>query len=63
MRWVEMLLEYHFEIEHVKGTDNAKADTLSRQIELQGTKKLLRAMLKLHEDGKIRYNYPKLVAI
>ena len=29
-----MLIEYYFEIEHVKGTDNTKADTLSRKAEL-----------------------------
>ena len=29
VRWAEMLLEYYFEIEHVKGTDNAKVDVLS----------------------------------
>jgi len=29
-----MLAEYHFKIEHVKGSDNAKADALSRKKEL-----------------------------
>ena len=29
-----MLIEYYSKIEHVKGTDNAKADALSRKIEL-----------------------------
>jgi len=29
IRWVEMLLEYHFKIKHIKGTNNAKTDTLS----------------------------------
>ena len=58
-----MLLEYHFEIKHIKGTNNAKVDVLSWQIELQGTKKPLRAMLKLYKDGKIKYNHLKLAAI
>ena len=31
VKWAEMLVEYHFEIEHVKGSDNARADTLSRK--------------------------------
>ena len=57
-----MLLEYYFEIKYVKGLDNAKADTLSWRAELQGTEKPLGAILKLHEDGKIRYNHPKLAA-
>ena len=34
VRWAEMLTEYHFEIEHVKGSDNARADALSRKEEL-----------------------------
>ena len=29
-----MLIEYYFKIKHIKGTDNAKADTLSRKVEL-----------------------------
>ncbi len=29
IRQVEMLLEYYFEIEHIKGLDNAKVDALS----------------------------------
>jgi len=29
-----MLVEYYFEIEHIKGTDNARADALSRKAEL-----------------------------
>ena len=29
-----MLTEYYFKIKHIKGTDNARADTLSKKIEL-----------------------------
>jgi len=29
-----MLVEYYFKIEHIKGTDNARADALSRKVEL-----------------------------
>ena len=29
-----MLIKYYFEIEHVKGTDNAKVDILSQKAEL-----------------------------
>jgi len=29
-----MLVEYHFKIEHIKGIDNARVDTLSRKAEL-----------------------------
>ena len=62
MRWVEMLLEYYFEIKHIKRTDNAKADALSWQIKLQGTEKPSGTMLKLYKDGKIKYNHLKLAA-
>ena len=29
-----MLLKYHFEIEYVKGTDNAKADAFNWKVKL-----------------------------
>ena len=29
-----MLTKYYFEIEYIKGTDNARADTLSKKAEL-----------------------------
>jgi len=29
-----MLIEYHFKIKYIKGTDNARVDTLSRKAEL-----------------------------
>jgi len=50
---VEMLAEYYFEIEHVKGFNNARADILSRKEELQRNNKMLRALLKLRENRKI----------
>ena len=56
-------MEYYFKIEHVKGTDNAKVDTLSKKTKLQGSKKPLDAMLRMNKDGKIRYNHPKLTAV
>jgi len=34
VRWAEMLIEYHFEIQHTKGIDNARADALSRKAKL-----------------------------
>ena len=35
VRWAEMLIEYYFKIQHTKGIDNARADTLSRKAKLQ----------------------------
>jgi len=62
VRWAEMLAEYHFEIQHTKGTDNARADALSRKAELQNDEKPSGAMLRKDDDGLIRYNHPKIAA-
>ena len=62
VRWAETLAEYHFEIEHTKGSDNARADALSRKSELQGDKEVTGAILRQDSDGKIRYNHPQLAA-
>ena len=62
VRQVEILIEYYFEIQHTKGTNNTRADVLSRKTKLQNSKKLLGALLRLEHDGLIQYNYPKLVA-
>src|SRR6266571_4485400 len=45
VRWAKMLLEYYFEIKHIKGTNNVRADALSWKAELQGLKKPSGAML------------------
>ena len=58
-----MLIKYHFEIKYVKGTDNIRADTLSKKIKLQDNKKPLDAILRIDKNGKIKYNYLKLVAV
>ena len=55
-----MLAEYHFEIEHVKRSDNAKADTLSRKKELQKNDKVSETLFKENSNGKIWYNHPQL---
>jgi len=41
-----MLIEYYFEIQHTKGTDNARVDALSRKAELQSNEKPLGALLR-----------------
>ena len=58
-----MLVEYYFKIKYVKGTDNARANILSRKAELQGSIKLLNVILRINKDKKIRYNYLKLTAV
>jgi len=52
-----MLAEYYFKIEYIKGIDNTKADMLSRKAELQGKEKIKGVILRMDNDGKIRYNY------
>ena len=58
-----MLVEYYFEIEYIKGTDNTRADILSRKAELQGSEKPLNAILHIDKDSKIKYNHLKLVVV
>ena len=58
VKWAEMLVEYHFKIKHVKGSDNAKTDTFNRKKELQNNNKMSRALLK--QKKKIWYNHPQL---
>ena len=48
-----MFTEYHFKIKHVKGLDNARADTLSRKKELQSNNKMSGALLRIEKNGKI----------
>jgi len=52
-----MLVEYYFKIKHIKGTDNARVDVFSRKVELQGKEKIKGVILRMDNDGKIRYNY------
>jgi len=52
-----MLAEYYFKIKYIKSIDNTRADTLSRKVELQDNKKVKGVILRMDEDGKIRYNY------
>ena len=56
-----MLIEYYFEIEHVKRSDNAKADALSRKEKLQRDNKMSGAMFKESSNRKIQYNHPQLL--
>jgi len=52
-----MLAEYYFEIKYIKGIDNARADALSKKAELQDKEKIKGVILRMDNDGKIRYNY------
>jgi len=52
-----MLVEYYFKIKYIKDTDNARVDALSRKAELQSKEKIKGTILRMDNDGKIRYNY------
>jgi hypothetical protein len=56
-------MEYYFEIEYIKGTDNIRADIFSRKAELQNKEKLLGIILHMDKDRKIRYNYLEILAV
>jgi len=56
-----MLAEYYFKIEHVKGSDNARADALNKKEELQRNNKVSGALFKKSSNKKIRYNHPQLL--
>jgi len=57
-----MLVEYYFKIEHIKGTDNTRVDALSRKAKLQGKENIKGVILRIDNNGKIRYNYLQLAA-
>jgi len=52
-----MLAEYYFKIKHIKGTDNTRVDVLNKKAELQSKEKVKGVILKIDNNGKIRYNY------
>ena len=58
-----MLIKYHFEIEYVKGLDNAKTDVFNRKEKLQKSDKVSKVLFKKNSSGKIRYNHPQLSGI
>jgi len=52
-----MLAKYYFKIKYIKGIDNIRVDVFSKKTKLQDNKKVKKAILRMDEDGKIRYNY------
>ena len=51
-RWLDFLIEYHFELKHIKGKENKFADALSRRTHLIYKVTLSQTDAYLHE--KIR---------
>jgi len=52
-----MLVKYYFKIKHTKGTDNTRVDILSKKAKLQDREKVKGVILRMDNNGKIRYNY------
>lgn len=51
VRWSEVLASYDFQIHHVRGTENGRADALSRRIDYkEGTEPAAAALLKRQGD-------------
>ena len=61
VRQAEILTEYYFKIQYIKGTKNTRVDILSKKAKLQNNEKLLGVMLRRDKDRLIRYNHPKLI--
>ena len=57
-----MLVEYYFKIKYIKGINNVKVNILSKKAELQDNKKVEGAILKIDNNGKIKYNHLQLIA-
>jgi len=53
IKWAKMLEEYYFKIKHVKESDNARADALSKKEELQRNNKVSGALFKESSNKKI----------
>ena len=48
---------------YIKGINNIKINVLSKKAELQNSTKPLNTILRMDKDGKIKYNYLKLIAV
>ena len=60
VRWSETLASYSFQITHVRGTENGRADALSRRPDYEvGTKPSPGSLLKA-ENGYLTYSQPQL---
>ena len=65
VRWAELLATYDFQIIYKKGSENLKADILSRRTDLQGGKYSRKegVILREQEDGSLTYDHPQLATM
>jgi hypothetical protein len=63
IRWSEKLGSYNFKITYRKGTENARADALSRRPDyMDGDKPKYPAMLRTDKTGNIEFNHVEIAA-
>jgi hypothetical protein len=63
VRWSEKLGSYNFKITYRKGTENARADALSRRPDyMDGDKPKYPAMLRTDKAGNIEFNHAEIAA-
>src|SRR3989440_492878 len=60
-RWSELLSAYNFKIVYRKGSENQRADALSRRADyMQGKEPRENTILRFNRKGDLEYNYPEL---
>jgi hypothetical protein len=63
VRWAELILSYNFKIYYHKGSENGRADALSRRADYrEGHKVEPYSIFRLNEDRIIEYNHKQVAA-
>jgi hypothetical protein len=58
VRWAELLASYNFQIHYQRGSENGRADTLSRKSDYRDETKIeLYSILRQNKDGSLKYNH------
>ena len=60
VRWSEELGQFKFKIRRIKGSDNGRADALSRRFDYMEREKRLQQVLKVNQDGSLSPNFEEL---
>jgi hypothetical protein len=61
-RWALEMAPFNFKIIHVKGTENVRADALSRRPDYYQKHEVQATIFRQNEDGSLSYNHPRLAA-
>src|SRR5450755_3322308 len=63
VRWAELISSYNFKIYYYKGSENGRADALSRRADYrEGYKIEPYSIFRLNEDGTMEYNHKQVAA-